>query len=168
MSRDLSAAMRAGIYAEHTDESIIALLTINHPTLSEPVRVCDLPHGRLSESPLRYGCVSRSNEYDYLPFALTLAEDREGIPSKVTIAIDNIDRGLIVMIRSVDEPATATVEIALESQPDTIEAEWPIYEIITAEYDATAVVIACAIRTFHRQKFPAGNFDPARFPGLFS
>ncbi len=56
--------VRRAMYAEHSEECEVALVTITHPDLDAPVRVSSDPTERLSVEPLRlrkfFGVKSRA------------------------------------------------------------------------------------------------------------
>src|SRR5215207_529156 len=168
MPRTLSLTFREAIYAQETGQVPVALLTIDHESLSAPLLISSDPTTRLSTDPLIYGTTSRGDDYLFLPFGITLPDDHEEAGPQAQITIDNVSREHISLIRSVATPPTVTLELVLADSPDTVEIAFPSFDMTKADYTATSITIALTIDPLVTEPFPAHSFDPATFPGLFS
>jgi hypothetical protein len=162
----LSSRLVTAMNAETTGESLAFLVTIDHANLDAPFRFTDQSQ-RLSSDPLSYGIVSRSNIFDYLPIRLKFPEDKDGVPSRVQLEIDNIDRSLVALVRSERTPATALIELVLEETPDTAEVSLPDFDVVSADYDATVVRLELFLSNLNQVGFPKDKFSPAKTPALF-
>jgi hypothetical protein len=164
-----SLNFRQAAYAAETDRVIIALITITHDDLTDPIRISTDPTERLS-TPLDdivYGTVSRGNNYVFLPVHIQLPSDTEDGPGAMTITWDNVHRSYTEMIRSIFTPAKFNVELVLDDDPDTVEAQWPEFLLTNITYDALAITGTLTLETLERESFPSGTFSPSYFPGLF-
>ena len=167
MSRDLSSGFLAAIFAQETDEVPICLLTITHQDLSSPIYLCSNPTERISDDPLIYATNSRGNQYLFLPFDFTMPDDRYDSAPTVNLVIDNIDRTLIGLLRSISSPASITVEIILASSPDQVEISLPGLQLGNAKMEEHSVTIDLIADPLVNEPFPGGSFTPGAFPGLF-
>lgn len=167
MSRTLSAGMLAAMYAQETDEVPIALLTVTHDDLVDPIYLSSDPTERISDDPLVYATTSRGEEYLFLPFEFTLPDDRTDAPSGVTLTVDNINRDLVALLRSISTPASITLEIVLASSPDDVEIQLPSMLLSNVSIDDLVVQGDLIVDALFNEPFPAGTFTPGAFPGLF-
>ena len=91
-----------------TGEAFLYLLVISHPTLVEPWRLVNNT-GNVT---------SLGHEYTAFPFSIVLGDDTGDELPKISLVIDNIERGLVEMIRSQVDPPELAVTLVLASQPD--------------------------------------------------
>ena len=162
MSRTVSLTTRGAIYAEQTDEVFVFLFTVTHPSLMAPVYYSSTT--RLSIDPLVYGVVSRGNTYNFFPISLVLPDDSDATPPTIKLILDNVMRQAIPLLRSITTPPSVTIEMVLASDPDTVEASWPNFDMVDITYDANSVTIDLAINALSTEPFPAGAFPTSRLP----
>lgn len=170
MSRTVSLTFRQEFNAEQTGDVPVCLVTITHPSLGAPIYLSSDPTARISVDPLVYGTESRSNSYMFLPMAATLPDDSDGTPPAIKIVIDNVSRELVPTVRSAGPTgirAKVTVELVLASDPDTVEASWPAFDLTAAPYDSGSVTLTLSLNALAVEPFPSGVFSPAGFGGLF-
>lgn len=168
MPRSFSVAFTKALMSQETGEVLVALLTINHPTLEEPIRISSDNGVVITEDPRTYGTISRSNTYWFMPFTLTLPDDSNEAPPTAQIVIDNIMREHIALIRSVASPPTVLLELVLGSSPDTVEVAFPVFDMSKVEYDSQSMTMTLVIDPLVTEPFPGPSFSPAEFPGLFA
>lgn len=165
----VSATFRQAAYGQETGRTIIALITIEHDSLLEPIRICTNPTQRIAEydSDIVYGTVSDGDNYIFLPVRLQIPSDTDEGPGNMIIEFDNIHRDYTEAIRSIFTPPTVTVELVLDSTPDTVEVSWPEFLLTDITYNALTIQGTLALEVLDREPFPAGTFNPTSFPGLF-
>ena len=89
-----------------SDDPLILLITLTHPTLSEPVRVSSDPTQFLQLDPETqepvYGTVSGGEQFFAYPFAFTLPDQPESADStvKASFRVDNVTRQYTAIIRN--------------------------------------------------------------------
>jgi len=157
MSRDISLTARQALHAAETDEVFIVLLTIDHADLSAPIRV----------SSDAVDTVSRGDTFVAFPFELTLPEDSDDRPPRARLRIDNVDRRIVLAIRSIGSTPSVKIEIVRGADPDTVEAVFPDFCLRDLRYDALTVEGTLTLEAFIAEPYPARIFSPAEFPGLF-
>ncbi len=158
MARQLSATARRAIFASQTGEVFVGLLTLSHPMMHEPIRVC-------SDS---VDTTSGGHVYQAFPFQITMPAEREdGLP-RVQLRICNVDRRVVEAARSVyGEPMSVEFSVVLASSPDVIECGPFAFALEDIGYDALTVEGSLAYEDFLNEAFPEGSMDPNQFPGLF-
>lgn len=164
--RTLSNAAKAALYAQSTDEAFIILVTINHSTFTDPVRVASDPLELLPVAGVR-GVVSRGEEFVFLPFNIELpAQDDSGV-AKARLSVDNISREIVAAVRNATSALSINIEIVLASDPDTVEVSIEDFRLDRVTYDALTVSGDISVEYFDLEPFPARRFTPSDFPGLF-
>lgn len=156
MSRTLSMAMMAAMYAQETGEVFVKLLTIDVPA-SPSLYLTDN-----SEN-----VTSNGREYISFPFDLQLPTDEAGNISEARLTIDNVSRALVDDIRTLSGPLRLTLQIALASEPDTIVEVFTDYLLVEVSYDSLAISGALSQENFLREPFPKDHMTPAITPGIF-
>ncbi len=165
--RTTSESFRRAANAGQTDEVLVCLLTVSHSSMEEPIRLSSDATQRLSSDPLSYGTVSRGDTYLYLPFEFVLPQDRDDAPPRVEIVFDNVENGLVGVLRAIDEPLDILVEVVMASAPDLVETSLPKMRLANISYSASQISAALVVDGLVTEPFPAGNFNPGRFPALF-
>lgn len=173
MSRlsSLSAAAVKAMYSSETEESIIMLLTIYDPSTNLPViRLADNYTTRVSETPdeVYYGVSSRGENYLFLPMAISLPTETDtGAPS-CSITLNYVTKEAIQLVRTqLTKPTKILLELILSNSPETVEASFPAFYITSATYSAESINFTLNMISYESEPFPAFNFTPNYFPGLF-
>jgi hypothetical protein len=167
MSRTVSSNFISAANAQETGEVIICLLTITHEEIAEPIYLSSDATERLSADPLIYGTTSRGNQHLYLPFEFTLPDDKSDSPPRVLLTMDNTDRSLIELLRSISTPADVLVEIVLASDLNQVELEMPSLQLGDVTIGEGSISASLVADTLINEPYPAGLFTPGSFPGLF-
>jgi hypothetical protein len=157
MRESVSLAYLQATKAQHSDEAIGALLTFEDKDLPAPIRLTDL--GR--------NIVSRGNTFLACFIEATILDDDPDRPPEARIAVSNIDRRIIVALRSTLTPASVTLEIIRASDPDYVEAVMPDLELRNIKYNT--LIIQGALTPQDIKDHPGIDyyFTPSHFPGLF-
>lgn len=157
MARNIGINLLKVLAAQETSEAALLLLTIDHDDLAQPIRVT-------SDA---VQTVSNGNTFLAYPFQLTLPDDPDNGFSSAKLTIDNVHRDIVVAIRSISSPPTATIQIVLGSDPDTVYIEFSDFKLADINYDALTVTADLVIDHFIHEPFPGTRFLPSNFPGLF-
>jgi hypothetical protein len=142
--------------AEWTDQVWLCLIEIQHPNLSTPYRIVNNTED----------VISNGNTYLKAAFNLTLPDDVDEAPS-VNIEIDNVDRLIVDLARSVSSPATVYLTVVLADTPNIAEAGPFEMRLVRVGYDRFKVSGTLIYEDVLNEQFPARTFNPARYPGLF-
>ncbi|MCK9341594.1 MAG: DUF1833 domain-containing protein [Synergistaceae bacterium] len=166
-----SLNFREAAFAQETGRCPIALITLSHDDLTEPIRISTDPTQRITElttdSELVYGTVSNGDNYVFLPVNIKLPDDTDEGPWEMQLEFDNVHRAYTEAIRSIFTPVTCQVDIVMDDALDTIDASWPEFQLTNIRYNATAITGTLKLETLEAEPYPAGAFVPSCFPGLF-
>ena len=153
----VSSTGMAAVFAQETAEAFFKLLTIEHPTLTTPLRFVDREIGLVSNGATFIGAA----------FEIDLPDDTpDGLPT-VQLSVDNVDREIIDTLRTLQAPFTARLDVVREADPDTIEASTPVMTALKADYDVLRVTADLGFEGLLNEPFPGDSFTPASHPGLF-
>ena len=168
--RTISANMREVLQASEHDTIPILLLTIDHASFSEPIRVSSDPTQRVTvtDYEVLYGTVSRANNFLFYPFSLKLPTDEEEGTPKTSLVIDNVSRQLTEAVESIDPrtPVTVKMEIVLSTSVDTVEITYEDFELKNVDYDMFEVSGEISMDALFGEPVPQHRMTPANFPGV--
>lgn len=157
MSRQLTATARQQIFAQSSDDPLLILLTIDHDSLSAPIRLVNNT----------VNITSNSNEFVAWPFEFILPQDSPDQLPEVTLTIDNVDTQIINTLRGLSGEVRVTVDLVLASAPDDIVASLEHLTLQVADYNVFTINGRLGFHNYLNEPFPAGRFTPQNFPGLF-
>jgi hypothetical protein len=157
MPRALSLAAVRSLTAAETDEIWVLLLTIEAPGLDPAIRVVN------DRLPL----TSRGHTFVAFPFEVDLPGDDAESVQRVTLKIDNVDRQIVLALRSLTEPPSVTLEVVRRGAPDLVEAGPFSLTLADARYDALVVEGDLVFEDVLNAAFPGDTYSPADYPGLF-
>lgn len=157
MSRAVSDASKAELFAQETDACFAYLLVIEHPSLEEPLRFNDSGED----------IVSNGETYSAFPFELSLPDDDENAAPRAKLRIDNTTREIVATIRTLRPAPTAHFMVIRTDDPDVIEAEFPDFKLSNVTYDVNVVEADLTVEYFTAEPYPGDTFNPADFPGIF-
>jgi len=153
----VSNTFKTEVFKQETSECFILLVTIDHADLSVPIRV----------SSDGVDTISRSNTFVSFPFDITLPTDSDEGPPTAKLVIDNVDRQIVQAVRSISSAPSVLMELVLASDLETVEIDWPDFELINVDYDALTVSGVLTQERFTAEPYPSVKFTPGNFPGLF-
>jgi hypothetical protein len=146
--------------AQETDEVTVVLLTIEHPQLNPPARIC-------SDA---VDLVSRGETFKGgIPFEYALPDEDPERQVSVRLSLDILDQALVVLIRTIppDPRPTVTLEVVMAATPDIVEAGPYIFELVAADWDVTTAEFEIGFEDLLNEMCPAQRFLPSTHPGLF-
>ena len=153
----LSDTARGVMFAQETDDGLLALLTISHVDLAVPIRVV---HNQVD-------VVSRGNTFTAFPFNLVLPTSEPDSPPKAQLTIDNVSREIGQAIRTISSAATVLIEVVRIKALDTLELSFPTLKLQNVRFDVAKVTGDLVSEDLQLEPYPAHTFSPAEFPGLF-
>ena len=177
----LSTAAIKAMFSLETEQAVVMLLTIySLDGTTVVIRLADNFNKRISETDadIVYGVRSRLNDYVFLPMEISLPSESQDGNSNCNIRFNFVTPEAIQIIR---EQLTGPVKILLElvlsdgsklpdgSVPDldTVEATFSGFYITSASYNAESITLNLGMINYNTEPFPAYNFTPRNFPGLF-
>ncbi|MGP1274246.1 MAG: DUF1833 family protein [Caulobacterales bacterium] len=156
--------------AQETDEIHLALLTVTHPDFA--ALEIEAPEYGISNGAIRLvangeSVTSRGNVYTAAGFELTLPPQGEGEKPVMSVRIENIDRRLTALLRTLTSPPVFSVEVVLASDPDTVEEALPDFRLVECDGDALEISLQLAHPDDERELVCSYVFDPFNAPALF-
>ena len=166
--RTVSDTFRAAMFGQETDELPVLLLTITHPDLETTWRLSSDNKDLFDAEEQLRGTLSRGEQFAFFPMEVSLPEEGEDASNVIQITVDNVGRKMTTLLKSTVTPAAVTIEIVLASAPDDVECEFPDFELVSADVDVGNVVLSLTVDTMASEPYPADNFTPSAFGGLWA
>lgn len=159
MSRSFPTTIIQAMNAQSTSEVFLAIIDIKHSTFSTFYYVNNFE-----------SITSNGQVYSPFPFSLILPETSEDTAPVFTLRISNVSREIIDEIRGVAglrERMKIDISIIAASDPDTLLATWPDFELVNVDYNREYIIATLSLENLFNEPFPGDSFSPANFPGLF-
>ena len=153
----LPQTFRQAVFASETDEVVLPLLTISHPDLGDDIRVVNNWED----------IYSRGMRFVKMPFEVILPDESDDRPPRAQLRIQNVTREIVEHIRTVDTAVSVKIEIIMASTPDEPEATFSGLQLGQVEADAFFISGDLTVADLTTESYPARNFSPASFPGIF-
>lgn len=152
--------------------TVVALGNSTGTVLGERVfRIADSWKERLSyttDSEVVYGVISNSKQFIFIPVEITLPNETESGETSCKLQLNYVTPELVELIRTnLNKPASVTIQLVLGSSPNDVEAEFSSFFISNVSYTSTQIIFDLNMINYSREPFPAFNFTPIYFPGLF-
>ncbi len=142
---------------QHTDQVLLWLLTITHEASGETHRlVSDIED-----------IVSRGETFQAFPFEFVLpSDDGEQLP-EIPVVIKHVSEELIALLRKNADGVVILAEIILASAPD--QPEFAIEDLVikTVTYGDNQITLTAKVEDLMTQRFPADDYLPRSFSGMF-
>jgi hypothetical protein len=146
-----------------------------NPSVKRLIRIADSWIERLSYTTTEeviYGVKSivsgNIREFIFIPVEVQLPQETESGETSCRLVFNYVTPEMIELIRTnLTKPAAVKIELVLGSNPGIIEAEFTDFFISNVSYNASQITFELSMVPFSREPFPAYNFTPLYFPGLF-
>jgi hypothetical protein len=156
------------------DDVEIALFSISHPALDEPVRLSTDPTERLGVDPLMYGTRSTwdganpiTEPYLFVLAAAEQPSDLEDAPAAGRITLENVDNRIAETLRGFTNRAEVKMAVVRASAVNEPDAEYHDMRLMSAGGDAGEVQLEFSRQPIEEEVVPMERFTKDRFPGLF-
>jgi len=153
------------MFSLEPEEFPIILITLTRG--ADTIRLSSDATERISEDPIVYGTMSRTNPYVYFPFELTLPQDQAETVPRMRLSVENVSAQIGWWLRSSTTAPAATVEIVSSGDVDAPIASFPDFELTSFRGGKMTVEGNLSLSNLENEPYPAGSFNPAYFPGLF-
>lgn len=155
----LSQPTAAALQRVNDGQGLLILLSIEHPSLSGPVKV-------VSDT---RSVISNGETYTPLPFAITLPNDKNKEVPRARLQVDNVGRELTGELERLPPGAAlqATIRVVYRATPNFIDYEFtsPLSNIKVDQLTVTATMGPDDIM---RRPATLLRFDPITAPALFA
>ena len=159
MPRSLSLLARQSLTAQETDVVWVALIEIKLASLSRSLIFC---------SPSNTNITHTSTTWTAFPFELTLPDERDDKPPRVTITIDNIDRQVMAAVRPLK--TAPTIDLSIVTSADNFAAKeiGPlVFTLQDINVTAQTLTATLEYESILSEAYPATRFDPVQFSAIF-
>lgn len=151
-----TAALRAA-NAENNPDPFLVLMTIKLAPEGEDVRVVNNTEDVTSRGQVFIAC----------PFAIALPEASENVITNAEVQIDNVDTRIWQGVRALTFAPEVLLEVVLASAPSTVligTDGLKLRETTATQRTISGKLVPDSVWT---AGFPAHDFDPAQFQGMF-
>lgn len=157
MPRALSPnAIRTALALE-TNSAFLVLVTFTDPVDGTKYRaVCNTED-----------VTSRGNVFTATYFNFALPPDDDEAPKGVQLEIDNVDLGLVSLLRKVTVPIACLIEVVLSLSPDTVEIALMDLVLREVEWNESTVSGSLISDDPLNLLYPAHIYEPRTFPSVF-
>jgi len=152
----LSDRMKELMLQQHSDLCLVKLITIEHPDLEEPIRVCDYDSDFEAES----------RNFISMQFKVSLADEKDDESPKMQIEISNVTGEVLEHLRPLTTRPTVTLEVVYDKFPDDIELTCPEFELSDVTWDAITVSGVLSVEDFINEPFCYKTFNKTEYPGI--
>ena len=168
----LSLNARADERAAAGGEVQVVLLKIDHPVLTEPVMLSTDATHVLSVEPLEYGTRSSwlspdGQPYKYVVMDAVMPADEDGILPAMEFVLRHVPAGMASVLRMVSTRATASIAVALASNPDVPEWVCLGLKMMAAEIQPGELTLSFSRDYVGSEPWPSHRITRQTFPGLF-
>jgi hypothetical protein len=156
MARIVSTEYKRAAFAAQTDEVALTLLELTHPDLTAPVYIVNNDEE----------IVSNGKTYLPFPFQPTWPTDKGDELPQASLVIDNIDRSIQLALKACRTAPKCKMILVLASQPDTIEASFPLI-IKSVKLNQATIQATLTGPLILNEPFPWIKYNPHDYPALF-
>lgn len=154
-----SARFIKAIMAPNSSDCVVELLTLTHTGWPAPLRFCN------------GGADIVSNGETFYARAMQIAlpgESAEGGARRGRAIIDDVERDLVALLRSIPDSPGARVDVVLTAFPDDLELSWPGMSVTADAPTGDAVELELTTRDDTVETFPVQSYSPVNAPGLYA
>ena len=141
-----------------TAEVPLLLMDIEHPDLTQPIRVATD----------KADVVSGGNTYVGIPLDVALPQDRSDETPAVSIGMGNVSPETVKALREIQgDDVQVTLRAVLASNPDHTQAGPYVFTLTSAQWDSIRINGQIGYEQLLNQVLPAYDITPQNLPGSF-
>lgn len=149
------AAFLSQAAKQNRDAQIVALLTLDHPQLREPVRAVSDVKDITVEGDL----------FEAFPFSFQFPGEGNTIP-RVQITIQNVDKRIGEAVRNTKGAMSASLAAVLRDEPDEPIVDYPVLLLVGVSVQSAFVTGTLIGRRNANRAWPGLRATPEVTPGL--
>lgn len=155
----ISEHAREQIDKAQFDEALFLLLTLNHPTWSEPLRYVSSAKDVTSQGVL----------YKATDFTVPLPPQTKNDISDVTVSITDINREVSRNLRALTDRRTgsATLAVVFSNDPNKYEVKPMNFRFSLPTITTRVVTLSLTLGPGLKEIYPVHKYRPATHPGAF-
>ena len=156
MPRNQTTRFWEAITAAVTDEQFLLLLTLSHPNLIDPIRVCsDFTD-----------VTSNSIVYTGYPFGIVLPSSQDDIP-RAQLTIQNVDSRIGEVLRGIYAPISVTIACVLRDDPDEEIFSYNFLKLRNVNGDALTIQGTLSMTDYSVIPYGRNIIKQQLLPGLY-
>lgn len=111
--------------------------------------------------------------YQFIPLQITLPDQQSSGAPRASLSISDVTQEVLPYLRNLEGPADVVLKVALHSNllrddiVTPIEAIFTGLKLVSISYNADTITADLVMDGLENEPFPAHNFTPVNFPGLF-
>lgn len=153
--RNVSSILKKAIYSQNTERMFIILQEISHADLTTPLRFTSDSRNTISDS----------ETYIPSPFRVALPNDSEEVPTS-TLEIDNTDRRIVEVLRTIQSRPTFKLWVVLDDNPDRVEAGPWVMKLSNARYGPVTVRMTIEGPSLLVEPYPSKTYNVEDYPAI--
>lgn len=153
MPRPVTLTALQGMLAQRTSVVYLARILVEHPNLSNPIRLVNDKVNHTDGS---------SNTWQAFPFKIIFPNDVEETVPTAELVVSNVSRELTKKIRTLSSKPDVTIDAVTDQDFDTV--EMGPYSFVLRGYEADAGEIRFTVgpaQDFLSEPFPVNRFLPS-------
>ncbi|WP_321991535.1 DUF1833 family protein [Marispirochaeta aestuarii] len=155
--RNVSAVTKKALLSSSTDKVFLAIVTIDHPDLDEPLRLVDNT----------VDIISGGQVYRAAGMKFTPPVEEEGSVKSSSVTFGDVDRSIVTAVRTASSAPFVSVSIIRSDNPDVYEAgPWEFTLRVVSYKGATVQGELVPDNPLQRNASPT-RYTNRTFPGLF-
>ena len=156
MGNNLSAQLIAQLFSQESNDPLLALVTLSHPSFSD-IRLVNNQEE----------IVSNSLVFTAFPMRITFPKDDGESVRELGIEFDNVGLDLLDEIRTVTTPINVRIEMVLASIPDDVQMSFEELKIQNIVYTKTKISARLFMDSFLNTEISSEKYTPTQYPGIF-
>ncbi|MGD9850101.1 MAG: DUF1833 family protein [Nitrospirales bacterium] len=160
MSRPITPAVLTSMLAQESAEGYVITLDLDHPTMTDPIRVCS------HQTDFR----SQGQTYLACPFQIDGPADSQDAPPQVPLSVQNVDRRIVQGVRSIppgEGEMSVRMGVVTTRFPD-VEEYGPFHFVMkTVRYTREVVTGELSFENILSRPVSWARFTPNDHQGMF-
>jgi hypothetical protein len=156
MSNNLSAQLLGQLFSQESNDPLLALVTLSHPSFSDIHLVNN-----------QENIVSNGTTFNSFPMKITFPTDDGERVRELGMEFDNVGLDLLDEIRTVTTPINVKIEMVLASIPDDIQMVFEELKIQNITYTKTKISARLFMDSFLNTEISSEKYLPTIYPGIF-
>lgn len=144
------------VHRQESGNVLSVLIEIRHPSIAEPIRLCDNTED----------LISNGNVYTGFPFELVLFQE-DGQTPRASIRIQNVDRRIGDAVLGLTTRPTMDIAVVLSDSPDDFEFDWISTELASVDGNVIAVSGDITGIDYTSEPWPYLRATANALPGLY-
>lgn len=163
-----SASFRDNLFAEANGSVPVLLITIAHPQLSQDICLSSDNAALLDFETQKRGTISQGRTFAFMPMDIRWPEQGDEVQPSIGVTFHDVAMEIVPLLESTTTPAFVDCDVVAAEVPDEVEMSTATFRLTSADIHGDNVVLQLIVDGMGDEPFPADNFTPDGFPGLWN